>query len=114
MAKSTLFEIRQPPRSSVAPGTNGIVEVQIKNLGNHLRMFLQDTPENWSIQVHFFVCAHNSQPLSLLEASAYEVFSCATAFSADFFLHLCQFSLTKVLHNTVLLYIFSLLTNKPI
>ena len=84
MAKSTLFKNGQPPRSSLAPGRNGIVEVQIINLGTHLRMFLHDTPENWSFQVHFSACAHNSQPLSLLEVSPYEVFSYATDFSADF------------------------------
>ena len=32
--------------------------MQNKNLGTHLRMFLHDTPENWSIRVPFFAYAH--------------------------------------------------------
>ena len=114
MAKSTLFKTRQPPRSSLAPGSNGTVEVQIINLGTHLRMFLHDTPENWSIQVHFFACAHKCQPLSVHEIPPYEVFSYATAFSGDFLITYLSIFFTKVLHNTVLLYILFLITNKPI
>ena len=50
----TLFNIRHSPRTSHASWTNGLVEVQNKNLRTHLRQFLHDTPENWSIQVHYF------------------------------------------------------------
>ena len=58
--------IRHAPRTSHSPWTNGLVEVQNKNIGTHLRLFLQNTPENWSLQVHMYAYAHNSQPLSEL------------------------------------------------
>ena len=54
-------------------GTNGLVEVQNKNIGTHLRTFLQNTPENWSLQVHMYAYAHNSQPLSELNLSPHEI-----------------------------------------
>ena len=50
-----------------APWANGLVENQNKNLGTHLR------PENWSTQVHMYAYAHNSQPLSELNLSPYEI-----------------------------------------
>ena len=42
-------------------------------LGTHLRMFLHENPEKWSIQVHFFAHAHNTQPISLQRIWPYEV-----------------------------------------
>ena len=59
----TLFTVRLSLRTSYALWTNGLVEEQNKSLGTHLRSFLHDTPENWSIQVQYFACAHNTQPL---------------------------------------------------
>ena len=44
-----------------------------KNLGTHLRLLLHNTPEKWSTQVHMYACAHNSQPLSELNLSPYEL-----------------------------------------
>ena len=43
-----------------------LVEVLKKNIGAHLRKFLHDTSENFSIPVQVFAYAHNTQPLSLL------------------------------------------------
>ena len=48
----------------ISPWTNGLVEVQHKNIGTHLRIFLHNTPRNWSLKVHMNAYAHNSQPLS--------------------------------------------------
>ena len=62
----TTMGIRQSPRTPYAPWTNGLVENQNENLGTHLRLFLHNTPENWSTQVHMYAYAHNSQPLSKL------------------------------------------------
>ena len=53
--------------------TNGLLENQNKNLGTHLRLFLHNTPENWSTQVHMYAYAHNSQPHSELNLSPYEI-----------------------------------------
>ena len=64
--------IRHSPRKTYAPLTNGPVENQNKNLGTHLRLFLHNTPENLSTQVHMYAYAHNSQPLSELNLSPYE------------------------------------------
>ena len=65
--------IRHSPRILYAPWTNGLVENQTKNLGTHLRLFLHNTPENWSTQVQMYTYAHNSQPLSELNLSLYEI-----------------------------------------
>ena len=69
----TTMGIRHSPRTPYAPWTNGLVENQNKNLGTHLRLFLHNTPENWSTQVHMYAFAHNSQPLSELNQSPYEI-----------------------------------------
>ena len=65
--------IRHSPRTPYAPWTNGLVENQNRNFGTHLRLFLHNTPENWSTQVHMYAYAHNSQPLSELNLSPYEI-----------------------------------------
>ena len=69
----TLMGIRHSPRTAYSPWTNGLVEVQNRNLGTHLRMFLHDTPKNWAFQVHMYAYAHNSQPLSELNVSPHEI-----------------------------------------
>ena len=51
-----------------------LVEVQNKNLGTHIRMFLQNTPKDWAHQVNMYAFAHNSQPLSTLKVSPRELF----------------------------------------
>ena len=68
----TLMGIRHSPRTAYSPWTNGLVEVQNRNLGTHLRMFLHDTPKDWAFQVHMYAYAHNSQPLSELNISPHE------------------------------------------
>ena len=65
--------IRHSPKTPYAPWTNGLVENKNKNLGTHLILFLHNTPENWSTQVHMYASAHNSQPLSELNLSPYEI-----------------------------------------
>ena len=65
--------IRHSPRTAYSPWTNGLVEVQNRNLGTHLRMFLHDTPNDWAFQVHMYAYAHNSQPLSELSISPHEI-----------------------------------------
>ena len=69
----TTMEIRHSPRTPYAPWTNGLVENQNKNFETHLRLFLHNTPENWSTQVHMYPYAHTSQPLSELNLSPYEI-----------------------------------------
>ena len=69
----TLMGIRLSPRTASSPWTNGLVEVQNRNLGTHLRMFLHDTPKDWAFQVHMYAYAHNSQPLSELNGSPHEI-----------------------------------------
>ena len=69
----TAMGIGHSPRTPYALWTNGLVENQNKNLGNHLRLFLHNTPENWSTQVHMFAYAHNSRPLSELNLSPHGI-----------------------------------------
>ena len=70
---SSLYTYGNPPRIVYSPWTNGLVEVQNRNLGTHLRMFLHDTPKDWAFQVHMNAYAHNSQPLSELQISPHEI-----------------------------------------
>ena len=65
--------IGHSPRTAYSPWTNGVVEVKNRNLGTHLRMFLNNTPQDWAFQFHMYAYAHNSQPLSELSVSPYEL-----------------------------------------
>ena len=69
----TLMGIRHTPRTAYSPWTNGLVEVQNRNLGPHLRMFPHDTPKDWAFQVDMYAYAHNSQPFSELKISPHEI-----------------------------------------
>ena len=69
----TLMGIRQSPRTAYSPWANGLVEVQNRNLGTHLRMFLRDPPKDWAFQVHLYAYAHSSQPLSELNVSPLKI-----------------------------------------
>ena len=69
----TLMGVRHSPRTAYSPWTNGLVEVQNRNLGTHLRMFLHDTPEDWAFQLHLYAYAHDSQTLSELNVSSHEI-----------------------------------------
>ena len=69
----TLMGIRHSTRTGFSPWTNGLVEVQNRNLGTHLRRFLHDTPKDWAFQVHMYAYANNSQPLSELNFSPHEI-----------------------------------------
>ena len=69
----TLMGIRHSPRTAYSPWTSGVVEVQNGNLATHLCMFLQNTTQDWAFQVHMYAYAQNSQPLSVLNDSPYEI-----------------------------------------
>ena len=69
----TLMGISYLTRAAYSPWTNGLVEVQNRNLGTHLRNFLHDT-KDWAFQVHTFAYARNSQPLSELNVSPRDIF----------------------------------------
>ena len=68
----TLMGIRHSPRTAYFPWTNGLEEVQNRNLETHLRLFLHNTPQDCAFQVHTYAYAHNSQPISELKVSPYE------------------------------------------
>ena len=67
------FSFHHSPRTSHAFSTNGLVEVKNKSLATHLRMFLHDAPENWSIKIRCFTHAQISQPISHLPISTNEI-----------------------------------------
>ena len=69
----SLFLINHSPRTPYSPWTNGLVEVQNRNLGTHLRIFLQNAPTNWSFQTQMYAYAHNTTPLSQLKLSPYQI-----------------------------------------
>ena len=69
----TFMGSRHPPRTPYSPWTNELTEVQNKNLGTHISLFLQNTTKDWAHQVHMYASAHNSQPLSALNVSPQEL-----------------------------------------
>ena len=71
--RCTLKGIRHAPRTAYSPWTNGLVELQNRNLGTHLRIFLHDNTKDWAFQVHMYAYARNSQPLSELNISPHEI-----------------------------------------
>ena len=99
----TLMGIRHSPRTAYSPWTNGLVEVQNRNLGTHLRKFLHDTPKDWAFQVHMYAYAHNSQPLSELNVSPREiVFHTRPRVPLTFDLNLTRDTSKLVFHATQL------------
>ena len=52
---------RHSPQTAYSPRTNGLVEVQNRNLCTHLHMFLHSTPKDWPFQLHKnpYVTIHN-------------------------------------------------------
>ena len=64
---------RHSARTAYSPWTNSLVDVQNRNLGTHLRMFLHNTPQDWAFHVHMYAYAHNSQTISELSVSPYEI-----------------------------------------
>ena len=70
----SLFMINHSPRSPYSPCTIGLVEVQNRNFGTHLRLLLQDPPDNWSFQNQLHAYDHNTTPLSQLILSPHQNF----------------------------------------
>ena len=68
-----LFNIRHSPRTPHSPWTNGLVEVQNKNIGTHLRLFFMILLKTGQHKYNFFAYAHNTQPLSHLNVSPHEI-----------------------------------------
>ena len=61
----TIMGIRHSPRTAHSPWKNGLVEVQHRNFGAHLRMFLHDTPKDRAFQVLIYTL-NNFQNLTFL------------------------------------------------
>ena len=92
--------IRHSSRIAFSPWTNGLVELQNRNLGNHLLMFLHDTPKDGAFHVHMYAYAHNSQPLSELDVSPQEnVFHTRPRFPLTFDIILTVTLPKRVFHN---------------
>ena len=70
----TLFKIRHSSRTFFTPLTNGHVEVQNLKIVSRLTLFWHDTPENVSVQVHFYDYAHYTQTTSHLHVSPNDFF----------------------------------------
>ena len=99
----TLMGTRHSPRTTYYPWTNGLVEVQNRNLGTHLRMFLHDTPKDWAFQGPMYAYAHNSQPSSELNISPDEiVFHTRPRIPLTFDLNLIETPLKHVFHAIAL------------
>ena len=101
----------QSPRTSHSPRTNGLVEQWNEKCGTHPQMFFRDTPENWSTQVQYFAYALNTQPMSLLHISPYEIFFIRNRLFHWIFLGK---NILNVQRNTALTYYLFLITNSLI
>ena len=66
------LHFKHSPRTPSLPWTNGLVENQNRNLGTHLRLILQDPPNNLSTQTQMYAYAHNTTPNSNLKMSLYQ------------------------------------------
>ena len=75
IAQPALYSHGNPSYSynSLLPLEIGLVEVQNKILGTHLRMFLQNTSKTRAHQVHVYAFAHDSQPLSPSNVPPHEI-----------------------------------------
>ena len=103
----TLMGIRNSRRTPYSAWTNGLVEVQNKNLGTPIRMILQNTPKEWAHQVLIYPFAHNSQLLSALNVSSHElVFHTRPRIhlTFDFNLNHNKYTITLVDHKIALNY----------
>ena len=69
----SLFNNNHSPRTPYASLTNGLVEVQNRNLGTHLRLFLQNPTHSWSFQTQMYAYVHNTTPLSQLKLSPHQI-----------------------------------------
>ena len=69
----SLLHIKHSPRTPYSPWTNGLVENQTRNLGTHLRLFLQEPPTDWAIQTQMYANAHNITPIFNLKLSPYQI-----------------------------------------
>ena len=69
----SLFNVNHSPRTPNSPWTNGLVEVQNRNLGTHLRLFLKNLPDYWSFQTQMYAYAHNTAPLSQFKLSPHQI-----------------------------------------
>ena len=70
--RCSLFKINHSSRTPYSFWTNGLVEVQNRNLGSHLRFNLPIPPTNWSFQTQMYAYAHNTTPLSQLKRSPHQ------------------------------------------
>ena len=62
----TLMGMKHSPRTPYSPWTIGVVEGQNKNLGTHIRIFLQNTPKDWAHEVHMYAFAQYVSPQKLV------------------------------------------------
>ena len=85
----SLFHINHSPRTPYSPWTNGLVELQNRNLGTHLRFFLQNHPTNRSFQTQMYAYAHTTATVYQLKLSPYQiVFHTHPRIPLTFFLNL--------------------------
>ena len=80
----TLMGFRHSPKTPYSTKTNGLVEVQNKNISTHLRMFLQNIPKDWAHEVKIYAYAHVSQPLSSSKVSPEESRNCFLHTTSNF------------------------------
>ena len=80
----SLFNFDHSRQTLNSPWTNGSVEVQNRNLGTHTRLFLQNLPNNLSLQTKMYAYALNTTPLSQLKLYPTKLFFILILVSLNF------------------------------
>ena len=65
--------ITRPPLTAYSPWTNGKVEIQNKNLGAHIGIFLEQARDKWEEWAQKSAFSHNTIPNASTGISPYEV-----------------------------------------
>ena len=73
MTLHCFFFINHSPRTPNSAWTNGLVEAQNRNLGIHLRLFLQNLPDKRSFQTQLYAYARNTTLLPQLKLPPHQL-----------------------------------------
>ena len=69
----SVLGITMKPRSGYNPWSNGMCENRMQHLGKYLRAFIDENARNWSDLASFFAYAVNTQVLTHLGKTPYEI-----------------------------------------
>ena len=109
----TLFIFQHSPKTSQAPWTNGLVAVQNKTLGNHLRKFFHDTAENRLLKYISLLnlILLNQFHIGIFHLNKY-LFTHNRVFNCVFNFIFPEINFLNKMHNTAVIYHLILIANE--